>query len=131
MDKNGNGSLSRGELLEAFKKFRGGNFDENEIDELINMADADRSGEINYQEYIVTAIDRTKLMSNDKLEGAFRMFDKDGSNTISLEEIKDLLEACRGLDEDLVKRAMKSVDKTRRGELSLGEFKELIQKLFK
>lgn len=130
MDKNGNGSLSREELLEAFKKFRGGNFNETEIDELITMADSDRSGEINYQEYIVTAIDRTKLLSNDKLEGAFRMFDKDKSNTISLDEIQELLDACRGLDEDLVKKAMKSVDKQRKGELSLTEFKELIQKLF-
>jgi Ca2+-binding EF-hand superfamily protein len=32
-----------------------------------------------------------KLISNDKLEAAFRMFDKDNSGTISPDEIKEVL----------------------------------------
>jgi calcium-dependent protein kinase len=71
------------------------------------MADSDGSGEINYSEWIMTACDRTKLLNNEKLEGAFKMFDKDGSSTVSLEEIKGMLDGLKILDEDLVKRAMK------------------------
>ena len=43
------------------------------------MADSDNSGEINYSEWLLTAIDREKLLSTQKLEGAFKMFDKDSS----------------------------------------------------
>lgn len=39
------------------------------------MADSDNSGEINYSEWIMTSIDRTKLITNEKLESAFKMFD--------------------------------------------------------
>lgn len=95
------------------------------------MADSDGNGEINYSEWVMTACDRTKLMSNDKLEAAFKLFDKDGSSTVSLEEIRGLLDCLKILDEDMVKRAMKEVDIHRRGELTFTEFKELIQKLFK
>jgi calcium-dependent protein kinase len=90
------------------------------------MADSDGSGEINYSEWIMTAVDRTKLLNNEKLEGAFKMFDKDGSSTVSLEEIRGLLDCLKILDEDMVKRAMKQVDIHRRGELTFGEFKDLI-----
>jgi calcium-dependent protein kinase len=86
------------------------------------MADADNSGEINYSEWVMTAIDRTKLLSAEKLESAFKMIDKDGSKTVSIEEVKGLLESLKILDEDLIKRAMKSVDIHRRGELTFHEF---------
>jgi calcium-dependent protein kinase len=86
------------------------------------MADADNSGEINYSEWVLAAIDRTKLVSNEKLEAAFRMIDTDGSKTVSTDEIKALLEGLKILDEDLIKRAMKSVDIHRRGELTIHEF---------
>ena len=79
MDKNGNGSLSRDELLEAYKNLRGVDFDESEIDELMKKADADGNGDINYSEWIMTSIDRSKLLTNEKLESAFKLFDKDGS----------------------------------------------------
>ena len=116
--------------MDAFKKYRGDNFDENEVDELIQMADSDNSGEINYNEWIVTAMDRNKLVSSEKLQAAFKMFDKDGSNTISYEEIMALLSAAESIDEDGVKRAMRSVDSHRRGELTFNEFKELLVALF-
>ena len=76
-------------------------------------------------------MDRSKMMTNEKLEAAFNMFDKDNSKTISYEEIKALLEMLKVMDEDTVKRAMKSVDSHRRGELTFHEFKELLQNLFK
>lgn len=117
--------------MEAFHKHRGGNFDEIEIQNLIKMADSDGSGEINYSEWIMTAMDRSKLLTTDKLEAAFKMFDKDTSKTISYEEIKGLLDVLKMLDEDATKRAMKAVDTHRRGELTFNEFKELLESLFK
>ena len=116
-DKRGSGYLSRDELLAVFKKHRGSNFDEKEINELIKMADSDNSGEINYSEWIIAALDRIKAYANEKLESAFRNFDKDGS--ISVEEIKGMFDMVKGIDENLVKRAIKEVDSHRRGELTI------------
>lgn len=64
-DKHGSGHFTRDELLTAFKKNRGGNFDENEIDEIIKMVDADGSNSINYSEWAATAHERNKLIANE------------------------------------------------------------------
>ena len=48
MDKNNNGSLSRDELIEAYKVLKGYTFNEEEIDQLIKKVDSNGSGEIDY-----------------------------------------------------------------------------------
>jgi calcium-dependent protein kinase len=59
------------------------------------MADADGSGEINYSEWLITVVSREKLMTLEKIESIFRLFDKDKSSTISVEEMKNMLGVAR------------------------------------
>lgn len=40
------------------------------------------------------------MQNADKLETAFRIFDKNGNNLISLEEIKELLSEFKEVDEE-------------------------------
>ena len=87
-DKNGNGVLSRDELIDAYRVIRGVNFNEKEIDEMIARVDADGSGDINYSEFINTAVSVEKLLSDDRLDKIFRVFDRDGNNEITVLEIK-------------------------------------------
>jgi calcium-dependent protein kinase len=47
---------------------------------LIKKVDADGSGDINYSEFISIAIPSEKLLSAEKLEKLFKVFDKDGDN---------------------------------------------------
>ena len=60
--------MSREELIEGFRSTRGINFNENDIDELIKKIDADGSGDINYSEFVSTALSSEKLLSEEKLE---------------------------------------------------------------
>lgn len=83
-DKNANGSLSRDELIDAYRTIRGINFNEQEIDDMIKRVDADGSGDINYSEFLQTALTNDKLFTEDRLEKAFRVFDKDGNNEITI-----------------------------------------------
>ena len=72
-----------------------------------------------------------KLFSEERLEKAFKVFDKDGDKQISIHEMKELLDPCKDIDEQMVGRAIQDVDKTGKGYLSFQEFKALIKKLFK
>ncbi len=54
--------------MEAYKTIKGINFNEEEVDELIRKVDADNSGEIDYSEWMMTAVSREKLLSTEKLE---------------------------------------------------------------
>lgn len=46
------------------------------VDKIMEQADADGSGEIDYSEWVVATINKKKLLSNEKLEAAFQLFDK-------------------------------------------------------
>jgi calcium-dependent protein kinase len=76
--------LSREELIEGFRSIKGINFNERDIDEMIKRVDADGSGDINYSEFISTAVNLEKLFTGERLEKAFKVFDKDGDNSISI-----------------------------------------------
>lgn len=54
------------------------------------------------------------------------MFDKDGSGTISKEEIK---EALGGLDEKIVEEIIREVDANNDGEISFEEFEKMMNKM--
>lgn len=64
------------------------NITDEEIDRILEIADADGSGEIDYSEWVVATIDKNKLLSDNKMRQAFKLFDKDGGGSISPEEVK-------------------------------------------
>lgn len=82
IDKNGNGRLSRDELIEGFREIRGTNFNEKEIDDLIKQVDLNGSGDIDYSEFVRGAIASERMLSDERLEKAFKLFDANGDNLI-------------------------------------------------
>ncbi len=130
IDKNGNGTLSRDEVMEAYRNIRGIYFNEEEIASLISRIDADNSGEIDYSEWMMTAVSKEKLLSTEKLEQAFALFDKDGNKQISYDEVVSLLQSVKSFDKNAVERAVKEIDIRGKGELTFKEFKRFMEKLF-
>ena len=92
--------------MEGYRMIYGDNFDEAEIDGLIKMADENEDGSISYAEWLMTAMDRGKFLTSDKIEGVFAGLDTDHSKTISFEEIKTFLFASKGFDEDYLRKVM-------------------------
>lgn len=78
LDTNQDGKLSRDELVDGFKMAYP-HYDQVLIDEIVEgifqRADSNRSGQIDYTEYLMSAIDKNKLMARDKLQKAFNSFD--------------------------------------------------------
>lgn len=50
---------------------------------MFDSVDTDKSGFIDYSEFVAAAISEKNATSNDNLLAAFKMFDKDGSGLIS------------------------------------------------
>ena len=67
------------------------------------MADADGSGEINYSEWLMTVVSREKLMTQEKLESIFKLFDKDKSSSISVNEIEEMIGVAREMDREEIR----------------------------
>jgi calcium-dependent protein kinase len=51
----------------------------------------DNSGYVDYTEFIAAAMNKQKLLSKKNLISAFNAFDKDGSGSITADEIRDVL----------------------------------------
>jgi len=61
------------------------------VNQIFNKADTDGSGEIEYSEFVAATLNERDLLSQDRLKAAFKMFDKDDSGSISVDEIKQAL----------------------------------------
>jgi calcium-dependent protein kinase len=107
MDLNGDGKLSKEEIKIGYKEFFGKDLSDEEIDEMFNRVDADGNGEIDYSEFVVATMNEKQLLSSNKLQTAFKMFDKDGGGSISTEEIKQVLSFGQTLDESVVNALIK------------------------
>lgn len=95
---------------------------------MFNKVDADGSGEIDYSEFVVATMNDKALLSSDKLQTAFKMFDKDGGGTISNDEIKQILSFGQNLDEKVINDIIMQVDANGDGEISFDEFAEMMKK---
>jgi len=107
MDLNGDGKLSKEEIKIGYKEFFGKDLSDEEIDEMFARVDADGNGEIDYSEFVVATMNEKQLLSSNKLQTAFKMFDKDGGGSISTEEIKQVLSFGQTLDESVVNALIK------------------------
>lgn len=91
-DKNGDGKLSIEEVKEGYLEHYGRVISDEEVEKMFAAVDTDGSGFIDYSEFVVAAMNEQQLTTNDKLQAAFKMFDKDGSGIITADEIKEVLQ---------------------------------------
>merc|ERR1711881_485464 len=87
-DKNGDGKLSMQEVKDGYLDHYGKIMSDEEVEQMFNAVDTDKSGFIDYSEFIVATVNSEEFNSNEFLQAAFKMFDKDGSGSISADEIK-------------------------------------------
>merc|ERR1712083_403563 len=130
-DKNGDGKLSMQEVKDGYLDHYGKIMSDEEVEQMFNAVDTDKSGFIDYSEFVVAAMNESQLTTNDKLQAAFKMFDKDGSGVISPDEIKEVLAfgGTNQLTKDSIDAIIKQVDENGDGEISYEEFVDMMKKL--
>lgn len=96
--------------MDGYDQFFGKNMDKNEIEKMFDAVDIDKSGFIDYSEFVVASMNEKHLLTNEKLQSAFRMFDKDNSGFISSDEIKEILGFGKTLSEEAVNDIINQVD---------------------
>merc|ERR1711998_392681 len=89
MDVNGDGQLTYEELRTAMFESKielPGDFEK-----ILRDIDSDRSGKIDYTEFIAATLERKSYIREDVCWAAFRIFDLDGDGVISKEELRHIL----------------------------------------
>lgn len=129
LDKNGDGKLSKDEIHDGYEEHFGKLLNEDELDKLFFDVDTDKSGFIDYSEFIVATMSSKKNMSEDKLTAAFKIFDKDGNGTISPAELKEVLSATGQISDEAIEQILKQADENNDGEIEFSEFCALMSQV--
>ncbi|WOK97135.1 hypothetical protein Cni_G05843 [Canna indica] len=90
MDTDNNGKVSFEELRAGLQKV-GSQLAEAEMKLLMEAADVDGNGVLDYGEFVAVIIHLQRLSNDEHLRRAFMFFDKDGSNFIELDELNEAL----------------------------------------
>ena len=127
-DKNGDGVLSKEEIFEGYKQTMDEEEARIEVERIMNEIDIDKSGTIDYNEFLIAATNRQKVLNQEKLEQTFKMFDKDGNGSISMDEIRSIL-GNSFTDPKVLEGIIKECDTNGDGEISMSEFKDMMNKI--
>ena len=119
MDVTGTGQLSKQEFTKKLMELYGENDGEQMADSIFNSLDMDGSGKISYDEFLSAMINSQKVVTEERLKKAFKMFDKDNSGKLSVLEIRGVF----GGTEAQWKQVIDEVDLNNDGEVDFEEFK--------
>ncbi|KAL9058584.1 MAG: hypothetical protein Q9206_001861 [Seirophora lacunosa] len=131
------GMLTKQEFQKIYKQFFPFGDPTSFADYVFNVFDSDKSGSIDFKEFICALSVTSRGKMEDKLDWAFQLYDIDGDGKISYDEMLAIVEAIYKMvgsmvklpaDEDTpekrVKKIFKMMDKDENGSLDMAEFKE-------
>lgn len=130
------GMLTKSEFQKIYKQFFPFGDPSSFADYVFNVFDADKSGSIDFKEFICALSVTSRGKMEDKLDWAFQLYDIDGDGKISYEEMLSIVEAIYKMvgsmvklpeDEDTPEKRVKKIfammDKDENGSLDMAEFK--------
>ena len=68
MDENGDGKLSKDEVLNGYEEVFGVPINEEEVDKMFKEIDIDGNGTIDYTEFVMATMNEKTILSNEKLQ---------------------------------------------------------------
>ncbi|KAF4755160.1 hypothetical protein FOZ62_001621 [Perkinsus olseni] len=129
MDKNGDGQLTIQEVVEGIQNSGLKDIPDDLMD-IMKQVDSDGSGVIDYTEFLAATLDKKKYIQEDRMWGAFRVFDRDGDGKITRKELSEVLN--NGEVSDLVSghidEILQQADANGDGEIDFDEFVAMMEK---
>ncbi|KAL1829828.1 hypothetical protein ACET3Z_008240 [Daucus carota] len=121
MDTDKSGTITYEELKSGLARL-GSKLSEVEVQQLMDAADVDGNGTIDYLEFITATMHRHKLESYEHLYKAFQYFDKDNSGFITKDELESAMKEYGMGDEATIKDIISEVDSDNDGRINYDEF---------
>lgn len=121
MDTDKSGTITYEELKSGLARL-GSKLTEAEVKQLMEAADVDGNGTIDYIEFITATMHRHKIEKDEHLFKAFRYFDKDESGFITMDELETAMKDYGMGDEATIKEIISEVDTDNDGRINYEEF---------
>nr|DAD23359.1 TPA_asm: hypothetical protein HUJ06_024822 [Nelumbo nucifera] len=121
MDTDKSGTITYEELKTGLARL-GSKLSEAEVKQLMEAADVDGNGTIDYIEFITATMHRHKLERDEHLYKAFQHFDKDQSGFITRDELETAMKEYGMGDEASIREIISEVDTDNDGRINYEEF---------
>ncbi|XP_031490865.1 calcium-dependent protein kinase 2-like [Nymphaea colorata] len=126
MDTDKSGTITYEELKSGLARL-GSRLSEAEVRQLMDAADVDGNGSIDYIEFITATMHRHKLEREENLFKAFEYFDKDKSGYITKDELELAMKDYGMGDEATIKEIIAEVDTDNDGRINYEEFSTMMR----
>lgn len=127
MDTNKRGKINLEELRLGLLK-SGQNVPEADLQILMEAADVDGDGTLNYGEFVAVSVHLKKMANDEHLHKAFSFFDRNQSGFIEIEELRNALnDEVDTNSEDVINAIMHDVDTDKDGRISYEEFAAMMK----
>ncbi|KAB1203614.1 Calcium-dependent protein kinase 29 [Morella rubra] len=127
IDTDNSGTITLEELKIGLSRL-GSKLSEAEIKQLMDAADVDKNGTIDYIEFITATMHRHRLDKDENLYKAFRHFDQDDSGFITRDELRQAMTQYGMGDEATIDEVIKDVDTDKDGRINYDEFVAMMKK---
>ncbi|XP_010923910.1 calcium-dependent protein kinase 19 isoform X2 [Elaeis guineensis] len=121
IDTDKSGTITYEELKSGLARL-GSRLSEAEVKQLMDAADVDGDGTIDYIEFITATMHRHKLERDEHLYKAFQYFDKDNSGFITRDELESAMKEHGIGDASTIKEIISEVDTDNDGRINYEEF---------
>ncbi|KAJ7963821.1 putative Calcium-dependent protein kinase [Quillaja saponaria] len=121
IDTDNSGTITYDELKAGLARL-GSKLTETEVQQLMEAADVDGNGTIDYIEFITATMHRHKLERDEHLYKAFQYFDKDNSGFITRDELESAMKEYGMGDEGTIREIISEVDTDNDGRINYEEF---------
>lgn len=121
MDTDNSGTITYEELKSGLARL-GSKLTEAEVKQLMEAADVDGNGTIDYIEFITATMHKHKLEREENLYTAFQYFDKDNSGFITRDELETAMKDYGMGDPATIKEIISEVDTDNDGRINYEEF---------
>eukprot|EP00252_Welwitschia_mirabilis_P021500 TRINITY_DN5531_c0_g1_i1.p1 TRINITY_DN5531_c0_g1~~TRINITY_DN5531_c0_g1_i1.p1 ORF type:complete len:532 (+),score=105.41 TRINITY_DN5531_c0_g1_i1:987-2582(+) len=122
MDTDNNGDITFDELKTGLQKL-GSQLNEQEIQLLMESADVDKNGRLDFGEFVAVSIHLQRMDNDEHLHKAFKFFDKNESGYIEVDELKEALsDDVSSIDIEVLNDIVREVDTDKDGRISYEEF---------
>ena len=127
IDDDNDGKLDKEELKKIYFNHYGKHLTDTELNQIYDKIDIDGSGKIDYSEFVVASMNEKELLSKEKLQAAFSMFDSDGGGFISKSELREVLQMGQNFDSNMIEKIFEEADADKDGQISFDEFVQMMK----
>ena len=129
LDEKGKGVITKEDLFRGMDECFDHKITKEEAEQIFSNIDYDNNGTISFDEFLKAAIDKKKLLTEEKLKAAFALFDMNGDGDIEAKELQGVMGENNDIQGDVWAKMIAEVDLDGNGVIDFEEFKDMMKKL--